>query len=493
MSWNPALTPGCPDAIGIDAIETLIVPRARDLGDFEVRRALPAPKRQMVGPFIFFDQAGPAEFLTGQGVDVRPHPHIGLGTVTYLYRGDFQHRDSLGTNQIIQPGALNWMVAGRGVTHSERTSAQARSGPSSLFGIQTWVALPEAHEDMAPMFEHHGKGELPEIESEGISLRLILGTAYGAKAPATLFSETFYADVVLMPGARLPLPDEHEDRRPGFRRLADDGVPAGRQEALGLVYRDLVEVHRAQAGQLRILVREELALQQRIVRDVDARGMLVGRKAACSVSAKKLSGLRLRTSLPTIRSGTSSSGMSFVASRMSKGSASAFGSGDFHRLVPCGRLRAELWTPMELDEGRFILVVQETEGVDAEPLDHAQRPRYRPIGHGPHDHVGGFGHQADEIPKSVVRARRVRVAAVGLHLHRMDQVGELDRILDEEDRDVVADEVPVSFLGIELDGKAAHVARGVDRAGSARDGRKAHEHFGLRLDLGQDLGTAIAG
>ncbi|CAH1666080.1 putative Quercetin 2,3-dioxygenase [Hyphomicrobiales bacterium] len=173
---------------------------------------LPAPKRQMVGPFIFFDQAGPAEFLTGQGIDVRPHPHIGLGTVTYLYRGDFHHRDSLGTDQIIHPGALNWMVAGRGVTHSERTSAEGRSGPHSLFGIQTWVALPDTHEAMLPMFEHHGKDALPTLESDGVALRLILGTAYGEKAPATLFSETFYADVALEPGARFPMPDEHEDR-----------------------------------------------------------------------------------------------------------------------------------------------------------------------------------------------------------------------------------------------------------------------------------------
>ncbi|MBS7697872.1 MULTISPECIES: pirin family protein [unclassified Chelatococcus] len=212
MSWNPALVPGCPDAIGVDAIETLIIPRARDLGGFEVRRALPAPKRQMVGPFIFFDQAGPAEFLTGQGIDVRPHPHIGLGTVTYLYRGDFHHRDSLGTDQIIHPGALNWMVAGRGVTHSERTSAEGRSGPHSLFGIQTWVALPDTHEAMLPMFEHHGKDALPTLESDGVALRLILGTAYGEKAPATLFSETFYADVALEAGARFPMPEEHEDR-----------------------------------------------------------------------------------------------------------------------------------------------------------------------------------------------------------------------------------------------------------------------------------------
>ena len=212
MSWNPAIQPGCPDEVGIDAIETLIVPRARDLGGFEVRRALPAPKRQMVGPFIFFDQAGPAEFLTGQGIDVRPHPHIGLGTVTYLYRGDFHHRDSIGTDQIIRPGALNWMVAGRGVSHSERTSAAGRSGPHSVLGIQTWLALPDSHEDMAPMFEHHGKDVLPVIEDHGVSVRLILGNAYGKNAPATMFSETFYADVKLKAGSRLPMPDDHEDR-----------------------------------------------------------------------------------------------------------------------------------------------------------------------------------------------------------------------------------------------------------------------------------------
>lgn len=212
MSWNPSIEPGCPDDVRIDAIETLIVPRSRDLGDFQVRRALPAPKRQMVGPFIFFDQAGPAELLTGQGVDVRPHPHIGLGTVTYLFKGDFHHRDSTGADQVIRPGALNWMIAGRGVTHSERTSAAARSGPNGLFGIQTWLALPDSHEDVAPSFEHHGKDVLPMIEDHGVSVRLILGNAYGEVAPATMLSETFYADVKLDPGGRLPMPDNHEDR-----------------------------------------------------------------------------------------------------------------------------------------------------------------------------------------------------------------------------------------------------------------------------------------
>lgn len=212
MSWNPALTPGCPDAVGADAIETLIIPRARDLGGFEVRRALPAPKRQMVGPFIFFDQMGPAEFLTDQGIDVRPHPHIGLGTVTYLYRGSFQHRDSTGADQIITPGALNWMVAGRGVTHSERSPDAVRAGPSSLLGIQTWIALPEKAEDIAPSFEHHAATALPEIRDQGVTARLILGDAYGERAPATMHSETFYLDVTLQARARFPLPDNHEDR-----------------------------------------------------------------------------------------------------------------------------------------------------------------------------------------------------------------------------------------------------------------------------------------
>lgn len=212
MSWNPALTPGCPDAAGADAIETLIIPRARDLGGFEVRRALPAPKRQMVGPFIFFDQMGPAEFLTDQGIDVRPHPHIGLGTVTYLYRGSFQHQDSTGADQIITPGALNWMVAGRGVTHSERSPDAVRAGPSSLLGIQTWIALPETHEDIAPSFEHHAADALPEIRDQGIEARLILGRAYGETAPATMHSDTFYLDVTLAARARFPLPVDHEDR-----------------------------------------------------------------------------------------------------------------------------------------------------------------------------------------------------------------------------------------------------------------------------------------
>ncbi|SLN35951.1 Pirin [Falsiruegeria litorea R37] len=212
MSWNPILDSDIPIGDAVDAIETVIVPRARDLGGFEVRRALPAPKRQMVGPFIFFDQMGPVEFLTGQGIDVRPHPHIGLATVTYLYKGKLHHRDSLGTDQWIEPGAVNWMVAGHGVTHSERTDEEARQSPLSMFGIQTWVALPDKLEDTPATFEHVGANDLPEIEGEGKTVRLILGDAYGEHAPVSTPTEMFYADAVLDPGAAIPMPDNHEDR-----------------------------------------------------------------------------------------------------------------------------------------------------------------------------------------------------------------------------------------------------------------------------------------
>ncbi len=232
MSWNPAIEPQCPDAGNLDAIDTMIIPRARDIGDFEVRRALPSPKRQMVGPFIFFDQMGPAAFLTNQGIDVRPHPHIGLATVTYLYKGEFQHRDSLGTNQMIYPGEVNWMIAGKGVTHSERTSAETRKTASDLFGIQTWVALPEAYEETNAAFEHHGQEGLPFIEGDGKRVRLILGNAYGERAPVKTFSEMFYADAVLEANARLPMPDNHEDRGvyivSGSVAIAGDVFEAGR-------------------------------------------------------------------------------------------------------------------------------------------------------------------------------------------------------------------------------------------------------------------------
>ena len=213
MSQRPGdqVTPHCDDTI--DGVETVIIPRARDLGGFEVRRALPAPKRQMVGPFIFFDQMGPAELLTSEGISVRPHPHTGLSTVTYLFEGEIRHRDSLGTDQAIQPGAVNWMVAGKGIAHSERmTEASKGKQTMDMHGIQTWVALPLEHEHTAPAFEHHTRQALPVIEDDGIRARLILGSAFGERAPVTVHSEMFYMDVVLEPGATCPLPDDHEDR-----------------------------------------------------------------------------------------------------------------------------------------------------------------------------------------------------------------------------------------------------------------------------------------
>ena len=232
MSWNPALDPQCPTGDAVDSIETLIIPRARDIGAFEVRRALPSPKRQMVGPFIFFDQMGPAELLTGQGIDVRPHPHIGLGTVTYLYEGGIYHRDSLGSSLEITPGAVNWMVAGRGITHSERSAAERRQGPQNLFGIQTWVALPDAAEDTDAAFHHHPEDALPLIEGEGKQVRLIMGNAWGERAPVEVFSEMFYADARLEPGAALPLPEGHEDRGAyvsgGSVEIAGEVFEAGR-------------------------------------------------------------------------------------------------------------------------------------------------------------------------------------------------------------------------------------------------------------------------
>jgi redox-sensitive bicupin YhaK (pirin superfamily) len=237
MSWNPALDPSIPTGDAVDAIETVIVPRARDLGGFEVRRALPSAQRQMVGPFIFFDQMGPAEFLTGQGIDVRPHPHIGLGTVTYLLRGRIHHRDSLGTDSWIEPGAVNWMLAGQGITHSERTDGEARTAPLSLFGLQTWLALPRAQEDAPAAFVHAPKAALPELEGEGKQVRLILGSAWGETAPVAMPFAVFYADAVLAPGAAIPLPDGHEDR--GAYVLSGEVTVGGQDFAAGrmLVFR----------------------------------------------------------------------------------------------------------------------------------------------------------------------------------------------------------------------------------------------------------------
>jgi redox-sensitive bicupin YhaK (pirin superfamily) len=195
-------------------VERVIEPRPRDLGGFAVRRLLPAPGLQTVGPFIFFDHMGPAEFGPEHGVNVRPHPHIGLATVTYLFDGAFLHRDSLGTAMVIRPGDVNWMVAGRGIAHSERTPAEVRDvhGRTRLHGIQTWVALPVEHEERAPSFAHHAAAGLPHLERPGILLTVIAGTAYGQRSPVEVFSPTLYVDAVLEAGATLEIEAEHAQR-----------------------------------------------------------------------------------------------------------------------------------------------------------------------------------------------------------------------------------------------------------------------------------------
>jgi len=186
--------------------------RSRDLGGFEVRRVLPAPRQRMVGPFIFFDQMGPAQFAPGSGIDVRPHPHIGLATVTYLFEGALRHQDSLGVDAVIRPGDVNWMTAGNGVVHSERTPDPERGDGHALYGIQTWVALPEGQEDMAPAFHHHPAAELPDFEHDGARFRLILGTAWGHEAPVEVFSPAFYLHGSLPAGFATRLDIEHEER-----------------------------------------------------------------------------------------------------------------------------------------------------------------------------------------------------------------------------------------------------------------------------------------
>jgi redox-sensitive bicupin YhaK (pirin superfamily) len=194
-------------------IDIVIESRTRELtGDFKVRRVLPSAKRRMVGPFIFFDEMGPEILSAGKALDVAPHPHIGLATVTYLFKGEILHRDSLGTIQPILPGAVNWMTAGSGIAHSERTPPQIRGAESELFGIQSWVALPERDEETAPDFSHYEQSELPLIEAEGTSVRLIAGSLYGKTSPIKTFSEMFYAEACLSAGARLQIPAEHEER-----------------------------------------------------------------------------------------------------------------------------------------------------------------------------------------------------------------------------------------------------------------------------------------
>jgi len=232
MSFFPGKDPAPGDAYACDALERVIVPRTSDLGGFTVRRALPSAQRRMVGPFIFFDHMGPAEFRAGQGIDVRPHPHIGLATVTYLFAGEIMHRDSLGSVAPIRPGAVNWMSAGRGIAHSERTAADHRVAGEPLHGLQCWVALPGPREEGEPSFTHYDAAELPIENAEGKTVRLVAGRFLGLTSPVVTGWDTLMADVMLAAGASLPLDADTEERGlyvvSGEVEIAEDRFEPGR-------------------------------------------------------------------------------------------------------------------------------------------------------------------------------------------------------------------------------------------------------------------------
>jgi redox-sensitive bicupin YhaK (pirin superfamily) len=225
---NPDFSADKTSATAETAIDLVIESRVRELTEgFKVRRVLPHAKRRMVGPFIFFDEMGPEILTAGKGLDVAPHPHIGLATVTYLFKGKILHRDGLGTRQLITPGAVNWMTAGSGIAHSERTPPEIRNPGAELFGIQTWVALPVRDEESKPTFFHHEASELPVIEDEGKTVRLIAGSLYGEKSPVKTFSEMFYADISLTSGAKLSVPAEHEERAVFVVEGSAEFLPSG--------------------------------------------------------------------------------------------------------------------------------------------------------------------------------------------------------------------------------------------------------------------------
>ena len=193
-------------------IELLIESRERDLGGFSVRRVLPHMRRRLIGPFIFIDQMGPATFSAGEGIDVRPHPHINLATVTFLYDGAIAHRDSLGSNQDIVPGDVNWMVAGSGIVHSERTPATLRASGHRLYGLQTWVALPSESEEVAPSFSHHPAQGLPQIESDGVRLTVVAGSYGDLRSPVAVYTPTLYLAGTIAAGAQWQLRADHAER-----------------------------------------------------------------------------------------------------------------------------------------------------------------------------------------------------------------------------------------------------------------------------------------
>lgn len=232
MSFFPGNDPVAGDAFACDQIELMVIPNAKDIGGFQVRRALPTARRRLVGPFIFFDRMGPAILRAGQALDVRPHPHIGLSTVTYLFDGKIRHRDSLGTEMVIAPGDVNLMTAGRGIVHSERTPEELRGAPMSVSGLQTWLALPDDKEETTPVFENTQRRMLPEFEDDGAKGRLVMGSLSGIRSPVRTDTDTLYADIRLAPGARIKIPADAEERAiyvlDGTVNISGDRFPSDR-------------------------------------------------------------------------------------------------------------------------------------------------------------------------------------------------------------------------------------------------------------------------
>ena len=254
MSWQTAKQADCASDTGCTPVELVIEPRAHELGGFEVRRALPVRQRRMVGPFVFFDHMGPATLGPDQPINVRPHPHIGLSTLTWLFEGSIMHRDSLGIAQEIQPGEFNSMTAGSGIVHSERTPERLLGQSNHLHGLQIWMALPKDHEETAPAFQHYKADQLPVLDADGVHAVVVAGRAWGLESPVSVYSDTVYVDIDMSAGAQLSIGPEHGERAlylvSGELEISGTSFAAGRM----LVLRDGLDVTIRAAGAARVML-----------------------------------------------------------------------------------------------------------------------------------------------------------------------------------------------------------------------------------------------
>jgi redox-sensitive bicupin YhaK (pirin superfamily) len=263
MSLQECLQPVCTHASG--AVATIIQPRPRDIGNFQVRRVLPAAAQRRIGPFVFFDEMGPAQLAAGQAMDVRPHPHIGLSTLTWLFEGEILHRDSLGYVQPIRPGEVNWMTAGRGIVHSERTPDHLRGQAHSMHGIQCWVALPDGEEDIAPQFQHYPGAEIPSRSLPGVTIQLVAGSGWGMHSPVQVHSKLCFAQVDMQAGRQLELADNFPERGvyivAGQVEVADENYAPGRM----LILESGVDSLRSSSDARMIIVAGEPLASDRIL------------------------------------------------------------------------------------------------------------------------------------------------------------------------------------------------------------------------------------